>query len=376
MKLANLPLLRSFPKKSVIAPEKFGEAIKQLGESQEVVLFAEEANLEGAEIYKDTLEMPSMIIESVKDPIQAASKLNGRSIPIFIKSAIDPTLKDSMFMNDHGEQLFADHVSSKNPNHESLMLHTIGVSKQALEMVLPLILNNSKSIEQLIDDRSARIKAILGNDIIPYGYFRKMLKGNKVDYIPIHALGPQGTNISLVAREYVQRHLLDHKARCIIHPRGIEPLEYAELAKNDKQEGTVPIHVECAVYYDMKKLYEQRIFELVFIDYHYMLLDEMQLAVRQEFEMNLSRIPYILTSHPSPHGLIAPWEKSGIVKWIKAPSNSAASQMVQNGEADLCITTNSGRVDSNLEKVFSFGSPPMIFTFGTSLNKEEIKRYL
>ncbi|MBD3270142.1 hypothetical protein GF376_01305 [Candidatus Peregrinibacteria bacterium] len=220
MKLFNsdFPRLNAFSEEIVSAPEKFGLALVDIAESKEILLFVEHENFEAAEVYKDTVGISSIKILTVNNPIEAAEETGSGVMPIFLKSAIDPNLKEMMFNNRYGEQLFADH--------------------------------------------------------------------------------------------------------------------------------------------------------------HYMPLDEMQLAASKGVWKNISQGKFKLASHPSPRSLTALWEKAGIIEWEKATSNSAAADMVEAGEADLCITTESGRLRSKLEKVFSFGRPLMIFTIGTSLRQDEIKRYI
>jgi prephenate dehydratase len=93
-------------------------------------------------------------------------------------------------------------------------------------------------------------------------------------------------------------------------------------------------------------------------------LDEMQLATRPELlpEIKNGKIPkdWKIASHPSPAPLV---RKLGN-PIIFANSNAHAAQMCQQVKTELCITTESARRIYKLEKVFSFGSPPMIFFGG------------
>jgi prephenate dehydratase len=93
-------------------------------------------------------------------------------------------------------------------------------------------------------------------------------------------------------------------------------------------------------------------------------LDEMQLATRPELlpEIKNGKIPkdWKIASHPSPAPLV---RKLGN-PIIFANSNAHAAELCQKGKTELCVTTESARKIYNLKKVFSFGSPPMIFFGG------------
>jgi len=62
--------------------------------------------------------------------------------------------------------------------------------------------------------------------------------------------------------------------------------------------------MECAVYYAMAQLFNQRPDEVVFCRHHYMPLDAMQLASEKTIEELVTRGSMRITTHPSPKPLI------------------------------------------------------------------------
>jgi hypothetical protein len=372
MKYEELPSLQAFPKKQILSAEKFGKALT-VNDGKDVICFTKSKYEEAAEIYRDVLGTHHMHIEVSDSPLDSAQEVIRRNIiPIFMNSATDPFLKNLMFGRVDVGQLLADHNYVRDPSHESMSLYPVGTTRHGLMNIFERISDKS-SVTFLIRERSQKIKEVLGDDIISYADFRKALHSPLVTRIPIHALGPEGTNISQVATQYINTKNLQEKAIRIVHESGIEPLEYAQYAKDQKQEGSVPLHIECAVFYGMSQLYAERIREIVFGDHHYMLLDQMQLVVPQDFSSH-THIQTV-TSHPSPRPLLASWEELGI-EWIKASSNADAAMKVQQKEADVGIATESARIRSGLEQIFSFGSPMMLFTVATPLNKSELRSYL
>jgi len=370
---SELPRLHSFPSRQITNAEKFGRIIGET-KGKGVLLFVDSHTQKGGEMYREVISAPKMQIEFAEDPIRAAEEnQNEENISLFVTSAIDPKLKDNMFKpRPKGGQLLVDHSYTNDSSHESPQLFPIGITEKGLKEVLPRM-EERNLIPNLVAERSRHIREVVGNDIIPYGDFRQLFHHEGVQEIRIHALGPEGTNISQVATKYIRDHNIAKKTTRIVHPAGIEPLEYAEWAREDKREGVLPLHIECAVFYGMRELYRQRCNEIVFADHHSMLLDEMQLAIRQGFQLHFSSQEKIkIAAHPSPEPLLEPWISSGIAEWVRASSNSAAAEMVAHGEADACITTESGRIRSDLEKWFSFGSPMMLFTLGTPYTQEEL----
>ncbi|MBI2337782.1 hypothetical protein HYU95_01230 [Candidatus Daviesbacteria bacterium] len=103
----------------------------------------------------------------------------------------------------------------------------------------------------------------------------------------------------------------------------------------------------------------------------------MQLASIIEIEELTKKGRIRIATHPTPRPIIYPWEEQEIAEWIKATSNSAAAEMVVNGEADACITTGSSLAGKEmLISRHMIGSPWMIFTIGTPLNQKQLQDFL
>lgn len=372
----NYPKLERFSKEGEgLQPEEFGSVIsKRRDLVSEVVCFSEPGETEKAEVYSEVIGR-EFRHETAEDPLQAAREVDQEGVvPLVLTSAIDPELKEKFFRNPDFGKLFADHNYVLDEEHAGLLLNLVGTTRHGLERLkLANVGKRKEDLPKLIAERSEKIKEVLGKDVFTYADLRKALQSLEGQQIRVHALGPDGTNISQVAREYVYKHAIQDQSEILIHPRGVEPFEYAEQARQEKEQGLSPLHIECAVFYGMRDLYEQRKDENVFADHHYMALDEMQIASKMDWEDILGRDSLRIASHPSPKSLMADWFESGRAEWIKATSNSAAADMVANDEVDACITTEKGREASALRKKFSFGSPTMIFTLGTPLDKADLE---
>lgn len=244
--------------------------------------------------------------------------------------------------------------------------------------------------EALEQKRSKRIKEFLG-DILTATDVRRILQSSLVENIVLHALGPRGTNISQAAALYISRLGISHKAQVRIHDAGITPMEYAQIAAEETQTllsngrlpGKLHLHMECAVYNDMGKLYDQRAREAVFIDEQDMDLDTMQLGAAVTIEelqgVVAAQGSIRIATHPSPRSLILPWLDRGVATWVQASSNSAAARMVTNGEADACVTTASAvslLSARGIRTLHEFGSPNMIFTVASPLTHDQLRLYL
>lgn len=316
-------------------------------------------------------------VVSVDNPIQEAIQLKtDGEIPLVFHSATDPILNEKMFADGPRlGQLLMGHLYVPTANHKSPSLYAIGVANQGINILARSIVHTD-DLGSIKKQMESRRRDILGENL-SNSDFRRILQSPSVYKVIAHALGPKGTNISQAMEQYVKSLGIEGKTDLIVHPKGIEPMEYAEMARSEVEPGVIPIHMECAVYYDMAKLFDQRTNEVVFADHHYMPLDVMQLASITDIEELAAGRKMRIATHPSPKPLIDPWVNSGNAEWIKATSNSAAAQMVISSEADACITTGSGlREAQGLTSRHVFGSPIMLFTIATPLNQEQLRWYL
>lgn len=373
---------------------RFSEAGVKPGESldlllaqakQPIVLFTSDKDRQAAHDYQAVLgKKPGQLdVVTVANPIQEASKLTASGvIPLVIHSATDPILFERMFADGPSlGQLLMGHVYRTEVDHQSPSVHVVGIANQGLKLISGL---NIQSNGQVAEGMALRRREILGEGHISNGDFKRLLQSQRVRKIIAHALGPAGTNISQAMEQYIKVLGLEGKTQLIIHPQGVEPLGnetnpvgYVDLASQQIEEGVIPLHMECAVYYREEELFRTRPNEVILADHHYMPLDAMQLASADPIEALVNRGIMRITTHPSPRPLINPWVNSGMAEWLKATSNSAAAQMVLGGEADACITTASGLDKApGLTSRHVFGRPWMFFTIATPLNQEQLKNYL
>ncbi|MBI2442947.1 MAG: hypothetical protein HYV40_03495 [Candidatus Levybacteria bacterium] len=318
-----------------------------------------------------------------QNPIGRAMAASGTDeVKLVMHSATDPVLNARMFADGPAlGQLLMGHIYVPSENHQSPNVHCVGATKHSLDLLSEASVPEGESlIREMIERRKTLLNGTLSNED-----FRRILRSDSVRRIRAHALGPAGTNISQAMEEYVTALGITDKTDLIVHPKGIEPLAYAEQAREEVEEGVIPIHMECAVYYQMAELFNQRRDEVVFADHHDMLLDTMQLASAQPIdELAASGVMRIAT-HPSPRPLIDPWLNAGRAEWMKATSNSAAALMVLDPEGtmapeerpDACITTGSGLTNAQgLHSRHVFGRPNMFFTIGTALNQAQLHELL
>ncbi|MBI2337924.1 hypothetical protein HYU95_01960, partial [Candidatus Daviesbacteria bacterium] len=219
----------------------------------------------------------------VDNPIQEALRLkNPDAIPLVMHSATDPILFQRMFADGpRFGQLLMSQLYQPTSNHESPSLFVVGIASHGLDIISKSPLSTNQILKE---EMTLRRREILGNDLITNEDFRHILQSSSVDRIIAHALGPNGTNISQAMEQYINLLGVAEKTELIVHPKGIEPRTYAEIASKQIRDGVIPIHMECAVYYDMGALFDERPEEVVFTDHHYMLLDAMQLASIIEIE--------------------------------------------------------------------------------------------
>lgn len=375
-KIETLPELARFNEANGVQP---GEALdlSLATTTHPISLFTSAENIQAAHDFRTVIgrKAGDFQILTVDDPMQEASRVDSPDvIPLVVHSAIDPDLLRKMFEDGPKfGQLLMDHLYRPEPNHQSPSVHIVGVTSQGLE----ILANSSIQVDQSrVEEMGRRRGEILGNGIISHGGFRNILRSPRVERIIAHALGPGGTNIAQAMEQYIQDLGVAKKTRLIIHQGGIEPLTYAELAAGEVEDGVIPIHMECAVYYDMATLFNQRRKEVVLADHHYMQLDTMQLASIIPIEELVARGVMRIATHPSPEPLIQPWIDARKARWIKATSNAAAAQMVLEGQADACVTTASGLDRApGLISHHVFGEPWMFFNIATPLNQQQLKAY-
>jgi prephenate dehydratase len=218
-------------------------------------------------------------------------------------------------------------------------------------------------------ERFERIPENLGE-----GEIKRSLQSEKIKKIICFVLGPKGTNIAQAAEKWTNEMDISSKTEIVFCDT---PEDSVEKAKQVMKEGVLAVFWTCAVYVREAELFFTNPDTFPFFFIEKMDLDEMQLAVRPELfsEIKNGKIPkdWKIASHPSPAPLV---RKLGN-PIVFAHSNAHAAQMCQQGETELCITTESARRIYKLKKVFSFGSPPMIFFGGiTSRGLELIKKCL
>jgi hypothetical protein len=312
-----------------------------------------------------------------ENPIERAlAKPNDDEIKLVMHSATDRVLFQRMFADGPKlGQLLMSHVYVLSENHESPTIHCIGATTHSLN----LLSDSHGGKDASIIDRIAERRRNLLRDSLTNIDFREILKSNSVRRVIAHALGPVGTNISQAMRQYIESLGIQDKTDLVVHPGGVEPLTYAEFAALQVEDGVIPIHMECAVYYEMAKLFAERPNEVVFADHHYMLLDTMQLASVKPIEEIASSGVMRIAAHPSPRPLIDPWVNAGRAEWVKATSNSQAAQMALDPTSgiDACITTGSGLENApGLQSRHIFGRPNMLFTIATPLSQSQLRQYM
>lgn len=368
--LTQLPRLESFTDIPLPEPEAFAARLRDPS-VRDVPCFCTSDLEEAAQVYARvnglTDKLRTRIVESIPHAEIAQIDTNG-VVPLFMSDATDADLRHRFFL--HPEVVhFADFNMVRMPeDHGSLRLTTVGTSPSG---IAALRRTSDERIESLVQARSANMKRVLGSDIFTYAELRKLLQGDKAGTINMHALGPTGTNIAQASASYLRDHA-EGRGEVIVHPNKVEPMRYAQIAAEERSASILPLHMECAVYYDMGRLFRDRVRETVFADQHNMPLDEMQLAAAVGTDLSALQRTIRIASHPSPIALVKPWLDAEAAKYIKASSNSDAADMVLRGEADACITTESGRRTRDLAKVHSFGSPVMMFTVGTPYSMQEL----
>ncbi|MEK5318496.1 hypothetical protein NSS94_04305 [Paenibacillus sp. FSL L8-0644] len=181
-------------------------------------------------------------------------------------------------------------------------------------------------------------------------------QSEKINRIHIFALGPEGTNIYEAAKLWTEEKKISHKSEFILCET---PKEAILKAKKIQEPNSFPVFVLCAVYNRLSELYFSNSDCYFFMDHLYMKLDEMQLATKELTQKE----SYTVSSHASPSTLL---NKVPNVTIVNSNSNAYAAISCRNQEVDLCITTEKARKANDLISVHKFGSPWMLFTFGTT----------
>ena len=186
---------------------------------------------------------------------------------------------------------------------------------------------------------------------------RRLLTSEAIAQVSFYALGPEGTNISQASRAWATKCGIMGKSNFYLCST---PEQSVALARTVTDGSTLPLFVTCAVYNRLAELYFTNTDCNAFLGHHYMKLDDMQLAARE----STSRIPenWVIASHPSPQHLVSGLKN----RLLLVASNAVAAEMCAQSAVQACITTESARKLHGLQTIHSFGSPTMLFLFGTT----------
>jgi len=190
-----------------------------------------------------------------------------------------------------------------------------------------------------------------------------LLGSDRVGAVRVHVLGPEGTNIEQAGQAWAAARGIADKTSYMLCPT---PEEEVERCRQETRPGVLPIFVLCAVYYQLNVLFFGNPDCILFLDSLSMPLDELQLAGRPGTPAAGGGTVIV---HPSPSVLVAGRDGYDAVP---ARSNAeAARRCADGGEGGdggdvLCITTRTAGRIHGLQTLHRFGSPPMLFTFGTT----------
>ena len=372
--------LATFESPGVLVPEALGISLTLT--KHPITLWTDNQTSAAGEAYINMLGIPpsQWNIQEKDNPVKMVQQPDN-AIGLVVRSATDPKLKDQMF-NNTGLQLFADGIYLPVSGFAGPHLLTIGISNIGAHMLNDELVKIQQHFnpDELTAARSELQKRFLAPNHLTNWQVRQILRSNKVQNIPAHALGPDGTNISQAMRLWIKQVGIKNKSQLIIHPAGIEPLgdggssSYAEIAAQQVAARTVPTHMECAVYYNQPRLWNERgLTETIFMDSLNMPLDNMLVAGPNNLSQLSAKGSLTIATHKSPKPLIESW-LGDRVTWIKATSNSAAADMVAEGQVDLCVTTGHG-IDNNtsqLRVIHNCGCPVMAFTIATPLSMGQL----
>lgn len=217
------------------------------------------------------------------------------------------------------------------------------------------------------------LSSFVSSDFLPNDitHIRLTLQSRYIRKIICFALGPSGNNIEQACHEWLGLMNLRSKTEVVLCDT---PVLCLQRAREIKDDGIVAIFWTCAVYYDLHNLFFTSTDTLPFFISHTMNLDEMQLAALpgKMSEISDGRLPlaWTIAAHPSPAPLLHDYS----CQVIPANSNAHAAKMCSLGAADACITTETARRLYGLEKIHSFGSPPMVFFGGITAHGAAIIR--
>ena len=298
------------------------------------------------------------------------AELGSDVCPLLVLPATTPGFRD-LFFGHPWFHFFVDHHYRPCVYHQSPALFTVGTTAHVLSSLQPHWCSPAASA-RAVEERRLFMRRRHGKSHVDDAPLSHILRSSRGTTVRLHCLGPEGTNISKAGRLFLRRHGLDPDASLVVHGRSVEPLEYSAVAASEIDPQTLPLHMECAVFYDMHTLFMTRRDEVVFAGHQYMPLDEMQLATRSGAGLRATPSDrLVIASHPSPRGLARRLVECGAEIAI-ASSNADAAVMVAEGRADACITTESARGRSGLETFHRFGSPMMLFTIGTPLSARSL----
>lgn len=208
-----------------------------------------------------------------------------------------------------------------------------------------------------------KIEPLLNNKFTEIvGNHDTVLKKSNIKKVIIFSLGPKGTNILKASKIWAKQNNIEHKVEYILCST---PEEALKKSKKISCKETFPIFALCAVYYNLFDLYFKNLDCYFFMDHLYMNLDAMVLA-KNKLAIDKKEYPLKVAAHLSPAKLLENYPQN--YKIIKANSNSHAAELCQNNEVGYCITTNTSKDIYSLQVVHKFGSPPMLFTFGTTFH--------
>lgn len=185
-----------------------------------------------------------------------------------------------------------------------------------------------------------------------------LLRDESIKRIKIFALGPDGTNIYQASKAWIKNMNIEEKSDIILCST---PEEEVMKSMEIKEDSVIPIFALCTVYYNLCNLFFKYCNNYFFLSHFYMQLDSMQLASKKKTLEELGEHA-IVARHLSPRMIL----EDTSYEFIDANSNAHAAQLCAEGKVEACITTETAKNIYNLNTIQMFGSPVMLFTFGTT----------
>lgn len=186
-----------------------------------------------------------------------------------------------------------------------------------------------------------------------------LLQNDRIKKVIVYALGPEGTNIQQATEKWIEKMQIQEKTAIVLCDT---PEQEIISAMSVTDSNTLPIFSLCAVYYNLCNLYFRYPENYFFLSHYYMRLDKLQLASSKYSSLEQLDSQTVLARHRSPAMLLINTD----FHVVDADSNAAAAEMCEKGLVSACITTETARVLNNLNRLHIFGSPYMMFTFGTT----------